>query len=178
MEFTISSETSVDFQWTEDRIIVYSYVMIRWRNAEYSEVLRRWMLILWSSGLWNRVVGYVVRLQSRRYRRNLPLNYWSPSLTKQKFFSYDFPENILPQLDHPLFTSLCFTTIYFILQSKVFSLTCNHQPGGPGLCIYVPQWQGGPVIPPGTGFPSRHLLPLSGLMWGCQTILWRIQKTV
>jgi hypothetical protein len=28
-----------------------------------------------------------------------------------------------------------------------------HQPGGPGPCIYIPQEQGGPVIPPGTGFP-------------------------
>jgi hypothetical protein len=25
------------------------------------------------------------------------------------------------------------------------------QPGGPGPCIYIPQEQGGPVIPPGTG---------------------------
>jgi hypothetical protein len=27
------------------------------------------------------------------------------------------------------------------------------QPGGPGPCIYIPQEHGGPVIPPGTGFP-------------------------
>jgi hypothetical protein len=27
------------------------------------------------------------------------------------------------------------------------------QPGGPGPRIYIPQEQGGPVIPPGTGFP-------------------------
>jgi hypothetical protein len=27
------------------------------------------------------------------------------------------------------------------------------QPGGPGLCFYIPQEQGGPDIPPGTGFP-------------------------
>jgi hypothetical protein len=32
------------------------------------------------------------------------------------------------------------------------------QPGGP-----VPQEQGGPVIPPGTGFPFRRLLQLAGL---------------
>jgi hypothetical protein len=29
------------------------------------------------------------------------------------------------------------------------------QPGGSGPCIYVPQERGGPVIPPGTGFPFR-----------------------
>jgi hypothetical protein len=29
------------------------------------------------------------------------------------------------------------------------------QPGGPGPCIYFPQEQGGPVIPPGTGFDDN-----------------------
>jgi hypothetical protein len=28
------------------------------------------------------------------------------------------------------------------------------QPGGPGSRIYIPQEQGGPVIPPGTGLPT------------------------
>jgi hypothetical protein len=31
------------------------------------------------------------------------------------------------------------------------------QPGGPSPCIYIPQEQGGPVIPPGTGFLSDSL---------------------
>jgi hypothetical protein len=39
------------------------------------------------------------------------------------------------------------------------------QPGGPGPRIYIPQEQGGPVIAPGTGFPFRHLLRLSGPRW-------------
>jgi hypothetical protein len=39
------------------------------------------------------------------------------------------------------------------------------QPGAPGPNIYIPQEQGGPVIPPGTGFPFRRLLRLSGLRW-------------
>jgi hypothetical protein len=39
------------------------------------------------------------------------------------------------------------------------------QPGGPGSRIYIPEGQGGPVIPPGTGFPSLRLLRLSGLWW-------------
>jgi hypothetical protein len=34
----------------------------------------------------------------------------------------------------------------------------DSQPGETGPCIYVPQEQGGPVIPPGTGFPFRRLL--------------------
>jgi hypothetical protein len=36
------------------------------------------------------------------------------------------------------------------------------QPGGPGPRIYIPQQQGGPDIPPGTGFPFRRLLRLAG----------------
>jgi hypothetical protein len=39
------------------------------------------------------------------------------------------------------------------------------QPGGPGPRIYIPQEQGGPVIPPDTGFPFCHLLRLAGLRW-------------
>jgi hypothetical protein len=39
------------------------------------------------------------------------------------------------------------------------------QPGGPGPRIYIPRAQGGPVMHPGTGFPFRHLLRLSGLRW-------------
>jgi hypothetical protein len=39
------------------------------------------------------------------------------------------------------------------------------QPGGPGPCIYIPQEQGGPVVPPGTGFPFHRLLQLARLRW-------------
>jgi hypothetical protein len=39
------------------------------------------------------------------------------------------------------------------------------QPGGPGSRIYIPQEQGGPVIPLGTGFPLRRLLRFAGLRW-------------
>jgi hypothetical protein len=35
-------------------------------------------------------------------------------------------------------------------------------PGGPSPRIYIPQEQGGPVVPPGTGFPFRRLLRLAG----------------
>jgi hypothetical protein len=34
------------------------------------------------------------------------------------------------------------------------------QPGGPGLCIYIPQEQGGPVIPPAVGSLFCRLLRL------------------
>jgi hypothetical protein len=39
------------------------------------------------------------------------------------------------------------------------------QPGGPGSRIHIPPEQGGPVIPPDTGFPFRRLLQLAGLRW-------------
>jgi hypothetical protein len=39
------------------------------------------------------------------------------------------------------------------------------QPGGPGSRMYIPQEEGGPVIPPGTGLPLRRLLRLAGLRW-------------
>jgi hypothetical protein len=39
------------------------------------------------------------------------------------------------------------------------------QPGGPCSRIYIPQEQGGPIIPTGTGFPLRRLLRLAGLRW-------------
>jgi hypothetical protein len=39
------------------------------------------------------------------------------------------------------------------------------QPGGPCPCIYIPQEQGSPVIPLGTGFPFGRLLRLAGLRW-------------
>jgi hypothetical protein len=40
-----------------------------------------------------------------------------------------------------------------------------HQPRGPGPRIYIPPEQGGPVIPPGSGFSFRRLLWLAGLRW-------------
>jgi hypothetical protein len=47
-------------------------------------------------------------------------------------------------------------TIYFTVSD--LRLT---QPGGPGPCIYIPQEQGGPVIPSGTGLIG----PLTILNW-------------
>jgi hypothetical protein len=49
-----------------------------------------------------------------------------------------------------------------ILLSQFFRLP---HPGGPGPRIYIPQEQGGQVIPPGTGFPLRRLLRLAVPRW-------------
>jgi hypothetical protein len=45
------------------------------------------------------------------------------------------------------------------------------QPGGPGPRIYILQGQGGPVIPPDTGFPFCHLLRLARLWSRYSTLL-------
>jgi hypothetical protein len=48
----------------------------------------------------------------------------------------------------------------------IFSQTPNAQPGGPGLRIYDPRRQGGPTIPPGTGYPFLVVLyGMHGLQW-------------
>jgi hypothetical protein len=72
----------------------------------------------------------------------------------------------------------CFCGVPSLTRGRVCSLQCTHsmvhlsrtrnhillshlrflQPGGPGSHIYIPQEQGGPVIPPGTEVPVRHLL--------------------
>jgi hypothetical protein len=42
---------------------------------------------------------------------------------------------------------------FSFLQCRVVSPTPNLHPGGPDLCIYIPQRQGCPDIPPDTGCP-------------------------
>lgn len=54
-----------------------------------------------------------------------------------------------------------------LLESRVASFASKSQPEGPGLCIYVSQWEGDPVIPPGTGLLFRRLLRFTGLRWRC-----------
>jgi hypothetical protein len=62
-----------------------------------------------------------------------------------------------------------------ITQWSESSRTHNHtllshlrlpQPGRPGSSIYIPQEQGGPVIPPSIVFPLCRFLRLAGLRWG------------
>jgi hypothetical protein len=50
----------------------------------------------------------------------------------------------------------------FFYKVRSSALRPTPQPGELGPCIYVPQWQGGPVITPGTGFPIRPLQRLAG----------------
>jgi hypothetical protein len=41
----------------------------------------------------------------------------------------------------------------FLIETGLLALCSNPQPGGPGLHIYIPWRLGGPVIPPGSGYP-------------------------
>jgi hypothetical protein len=59
--------------------------------------------------------------------------------------------------------------IIIFSRSKVVNPSPDPQPGGPGPCIYASQRQGGPVIPPGTGFPFRRLLGRAGYGGGILT---------
>jgi hypothetical protein len=53
----------------------------------------------------------------------------------------------------------------FFLERKIISHASNILLGGQGHYICVPQWQGGPVIPPRTRFHFRRLLPPARLRW-------------
>jgi hypothetical protein len=53
------------------------------------------------------------------------------------FLSHGLPQKILPDCIR-FFTSLDFAAV-ILLQIKVVSPASNPQPGGPRLCIYVPQ---------------------------------------
>jgi hypothetical protein len=55
--------------------------------------------------------------------------------------SDSFPEEILPHLSWIRPSGFHFFGFpnNILLQSKVVSITSDPQPGGPGLCIYVPQ---------------------------------------
>jgi hypothetical protein len=46
------------------------------------------------------------------------------------------------------------------------------QPGGPGPCIYIPREQGGPVIPPGTGFLPPYAWPTVSRTCSIRFSLW------
>jgi hypothetical protein len=54
---------------------------------------------------------------------------------------------------------------FSFLRGRVVSPTPNPHPGGPGLCIYIPQRQSGLVIPLGTHFSRllRHAWVMVGL---------------
>jgi hypothetical protein len=78
------------------------------------------------------------------------------------FKSFSFPGCY--ELDHPVFI-VWISQQWFFYRARSSTLCPTPQSGGPGPYIYVPQWQRGPVIPPGTGFPFRHLLRLAGRRW-------------
>jgi hypothetical protein len=83
---------------------------------------------------WSTFIGY------HHHWQNSP--FWATAFLKR-----------FCQICHLDLTSLNFITIIFS-QSKVISLASNTQTLGPGLCIYIVQCQGGPVIFPPPQTPT------------------------
>jgi hypothetical protein len=77
--------------------------------------------------------------------------YWAPSLKRGQVCNLQCNHSIVRVAQNP--------KSYYTVSSE------TPQPGRPCSRIYIPQEQGGPVIPPGTGFPLRRLLRLAGLRW-------------
>jgi hypothetical protein len=57
----------------------------------------------------------------------------------------------------------------FFIKTGLLALCSNPQPGGASLHIYIPWRLGGPIIPPGTGYPFYS--PLTTRMGYGGTIL-------
>jgi hypothetical protein len=75
------------------------------------------------------------------------------NLYPYRIFLYDHHHHMAVQPKSvPVLPCWGFVIITF-LQGWIVSPAPNPQPGGPGLCIYDPRRQGGPAIPPGTGYP-------------------------
>jgi hypothetical protein len=113
-----------------------------------SSLMRRWVC--------NLLVQFFVTLQSKSYRahiRCLIWDYWVPFSRPLQLAGI--------QCRYSVTKGLSPVGLKNIL-SQFLRLP---QPGGPGLHIYIPQEQGGPDKPPGTGFPFRCLLRLAGLQW-------------
>jgi hypothetical protein len=87
-------------------------------------------------------------------------NFVAPSLTRGRVCDllyncfWALPEQSLLVRSPAELTAICILLSHLRLP----------QPKGPGPRIYIPHEQGGPVIPPGTGFPFCRILWLAGLL--------------
>jgi hypothetical protein len=122
--------------------------------TSWSSQWSRFSCLLVSYSLTHGAEPFLRICQFCSYSKNIP--YWAIDFLR-RFCCISL---IRDEFYHPVFTSLNFTTIIFS-KNKIVSLASNPQPGGLGLCIYVPQWQGVQVTPPGTGFPFNHILWLA-----------------
>jgi hypothetical protein len=116
----------------------YQYIYLN--NIARNRILLCWARRLWRH-FWYLCRQFFVPEVFHHQRRCRNRNIFEPPLSLK--------ESAI--LDSPVFTSLDFAT------RKVISLASSPQPGGAGPCMYVPQWQGAPVISPGTGFPFCRL---------------------
>jgi hypothetical protein len=86
------------------------------------------------------------------------------------YLQHDIYQLIYVQYVQGLCQSKLGTADYALLIVATATTAVSHLNGPPNLPtwragprIYIPQWQGGPVIPPGTGFAFRRLLRLAEL---------------
>jgi hypothetical protein len=80
-------------------------------------------------------------------------NILSPSSANSPFEPYpSLREPARCVLNQTMRFSLLLISWQICLRSKVVNLASNPQPWGADPCMYVFQWQDGPVEPPGTGF--------------------------
>jgi hypothetical protein len=82
--------------------------------------------------------------QIKSYRIFTYLLYQSSSFSLEHRASTTFSSDAVAEV------SIAFK---FSIETGLVVLCSNPQPGGPGLHIYIPRRLGGPVIPPGTGYP-------------------------
>jgi hypothetical protein len=103
----------------------------------------------WRQAPWDSRPAYFIQLNTCR----------SPYVTSSLTRGWVCRLQLLPALvSRIILGSESHSWPYFTLSDSRLS-----QPGGPDPRIYFPQWQGGPVIPPGTEFPFRLFLRLAGL---------------
>jgi hypothetical protein len=97
-------------------------------------------------------------------RRHWPNNpFWANDFLRRYCQAHLFH----PELYHPTLEFSGLHKSNFLL-NKVISFASNPQPGRLDLCIYIPPWQSGPVIPqaPGSLFVAFYdLQGYSGGMW-------------
>jgi hypothetical protein len=83
--------------------------------------------------------------------------YWAPSLTRGWVCNL--------QCNHSIVRVTQNQKPYFTVSSETPPIWRARFPYLYNIYICIPQEQGCPVIPPGTGFPLRRLLRLAGLRW-------------
>jgi hypothetical protein len=138
--YTISRPLTVRAQYSNlcPTIVKLKFHCYRWSDGQF--------ILVWGLHLWSTTFITVRHLR--------------PSCCGASFLTRGRVCNLLLQITVTLVSKFRRTDDPILL-----SYLRLPQFGGPGSRIYIPQEQGGQVIPPGTGLPFYRLLRLSGLRW-------------